>query len=147
MPRKDRRFTGQDLKRLYCKNLTPEQRHFFDILDCDWSDYSRLEKFEEVMDFLDDSGLLEDAMRMLPYGNYVEKAFRVAQFLLKGGDLTQIDYVPTMDYERLSTLGESVDLFIKGYQYQEPQAVRLLLDLIQGLEPPGTDVQFQLENQ
>lgn len=26
MPRKDRRFTGYDIARLYCKNLTPAQR-------------------------------------------------------------------------------------------------------------------------
>lgn len=32
MPRKDRRFTGEDIRRLYCRNLTPEGRKLVDAM-------------------------------------------------------------------------------------------------------------------
>lgn len=101
MPRKDRRFKGTDLRRLYCKNLTPDQRYFFDITDCDWSDYSTEEKVKKVLEALEESGLLDEVVDLLPYGQYIRKALAVAQFLLGEGDIVDVDWFPGLDWSNL----------------------------------------------
>ena len=114
MPRADRRFTGEDLKRLYCKNLTPKERYFFDILDCDWSDKSVQEKARDIFKALKESGLLDDALEYLPNGNYIKKALQVVYFLLDEGALGEIDFIPALDWKE--TLDE---LFNINERYQE----------------------------
>lgn len=99
MPRKDRRFTGDDVKRFYCKNLTPYQRHIFDILDCDWSDYSRAEQTEKLFKALLDSDLLRDLVNYLPGGNYIQLALNVIQYIIEGGVPEQIELFPVFDLE------------------------------------------------
>lgn len=98
MPRKDRRFKGQDLRRLYCRNLTPLQRRFFDITECDWEDLDAVEQTQKILEFLEESGLLEEAILLLPYGHYVVKVLNVAQFLLGGGALSEVDWIPGLDH-------------------------------------------------
>ena len=114
MARTDRRFTGEDLKRLYCKNLTPRERHFFDILDCDWSDKSASEKVRDIFEALKDSGLLDDALDYIPNGNYIKKALQVVYFLLDDGVLGEIDWVPTMEWKEILD-----DLFNVKERYEE----------------------------
>lgn len=74
MARSDRRFTGEDLRRLYCKNLTPVQRAVFDSTTCDWDDYSTAEQVKAVLDFLANSDVVEDLLDLLPYGGLVKLA-------------------------------------------------------------------------
>lgn len=52
MARKDRRFTAEDVKRFYCKNLSPEDRAFHDMLECDWEDLTTLEKAIKLLELL-----------------------------------------------------------------------------------------------
>lgn len=82
MPRKDPRFTGDDLKRLYCKNLSPSERKIFDVLTCDWDDYSFEEKAEKIFDSLLDAA--GDVVQYLPYGHYISLALDGIQLLLDG---------------------------------------------------------------
>lgn len=110
MPRKDRRFKGEDLRRLYCKNLTPTQRRLFDITVCDWDDYSPLEKVVEIMDALVETGLLDQIAAYVPRGQYVKQAVEMARLILGGADLAQIDYVPISFLDQISGLfKDSVD--------------------------------------
>lgn len=95
MPRKDRRFSGEDLRRLYCKNLTPTQRRLFDITVCDWSDYDIQEKTKQIFDALFETGLIDEVASLLPRGQLLKDAFALANLVISGGDLSQIDYVPT----------------------------------------------------
>lgn len=107
MPRRDRRFTGEDIRRLYCKNLTPLQRHFFDITDCDWDDYDPVEKTTKFLEALFDSGLMDEVELYLPgTGKRIKQFAGLALFLLKGGDLTEIDYVPVSFFDKLGGLIE-----------------------------------------
>lgn len=114
MPRRDRRFTGEDVKRLYCKNLTPQQRHYFDLLDCDWSDYSAEEKVKQFLEELKDSGLLDELVDLIPGGVYVRKLLLTANALLEFGELKGIDLIPTIEWK--STLDE---LFNIKREYKE----------------------------
>lgn len=114
MPRTDRRFTGEDLKRLYCKNLTPKERYFFDILECDWSDKSAQEKVRDIFKALKDSGLLDDALEYLPNGNYIKKALQVVYFLFDEGALGELDWIPALDWKDVLD-----DLFNVKERYEE----------------------------
>jgi len=87
MPRKDRRFTGEDLRRIYCKNLNARQRRLFDIIECDWEDYSSEEKAEKVMDVILE--IAEEVIQFLPYSNLLSLAIDGIKLLLDGeiGDI------------------------------------------------------------
>lgn len=104
MPRKDRRFTGADLRRLYCKNLTAPQRYFFDITTCDWDDYDPVEKTIKFLEALFESGLMDEIAMYLPEGTRIKQFVGLALFLMKGGDLTAIDYVPVNFLDQLGGL-------------------------------------------
>lgn len=91
MPRKDRRFTGDDLKRIYCKNLDARQRKLFDIIDCDWSDYELEEQAEKVFDTILE--IADTVVDLLPYGNYVSLAIDGIRLLLSG-DIDKIELLP-----------------------------------------------------
>ena len=119
MPRADRRFTGEDLKRLYCKNLTPKERYFFDILECDWSDKSAQEKVRDIFKALKDSGLLDDALEYLPNGNYIKKAMQVVYFLLEEGALEELDWIPALDWKE--TLDDLFDINERYREFEEAQ--------------------------
>jgi len=85
MPRKDRRFTGDDVRRIYCKNLTPFQRAVFEATDCDWSDYSTLEQAKKVVDFVADNDAIHELIGdFVPYGNYINLALDAISALLDG---------------------------------------------------------------
>jgi hypothetical protein len=103
MPRKDRRFTGEDIRRIYCNNLTPIQRHLFDITDCNWSQYSTEEQVKKVFKALFDSGLLDDFIRLVPGGNYIGLALDVIRNILElgAGGVNMIDLVPVFDLQSL----------------------------------------------
>ena len=94
MPRANRQFTGEDLRRLHCRNLSPTQRRLFDITVCDWDDYDALEKITKIMDALVETGLLDEISSLVPRGIYVKQAIEMARLILSGKDLSQIDYVP-----------------------------------------------------
>ena len=119
MPRADRRFTGEDLKRLYCKNLTPKERYFFDILECDWSDKSAQEKVRDIFKALKESGLLDDALEYLPNGNYIKKALQVVYFLLDEGALEELDWIPALDWKE--TLDDLFDINERYREFEEAQ--------------------------
>ena len=119
MPRADRRFTGEDLKRLYCKNLTPKERYFFDILECDWSDKSAQEKVRDIFKALKESGLLDDALEYLPNGNYIKKAMQVVYFLLEEGALEELDWIPALDWKE--TLDDLFDINERYREFEEAQ--------------------------
>ena len=119
MPRADRRFTGEDLKRLYCKNLTPKERYFFDILECNWSDKSAQEKVRDIFKALKDSGLLDDALDYLPNGNYIKKALQVVYFLLDDGALEELDWIPALDWKE--TLDDLFDINERYREFEEAQ--------------------------
>lgn len=104
MPRKDRRFTGADIRRLYCKNLTPVQRYYFDITTCDWDDYDPTEKLIKFLEALFESGLMEEIEIYLPNGSRIKQFIGLALFLLKGGDLAAIDYVPVNFLDQIGGL-------------------------------------------
>jgi hypothetical protein len=111
MPRKDRRFTGEDVRRIYCNNLTPLQRYFFDITDCNWSQYSTHEQLKKVFQSLFDSDLLEDIVGLLPGGNYINLAMDVIINILEGQGITLLDLIPVWDLE--SMLGEKNEELLK----------------------------------
>ena len=119
MPRADRRFTGEDLKRLYCKNLTPKERYFFDILECNWSDKSAQEKVRDIFKALKESGLLDDALEYLPNGNYIKKALQVVYFLLDEGALEELDWIPALDWKE--TLDDLFDINERYREFEEAQ--------------------------
>lgn len=102
------------MKRLYCKNLTPKERYFFDILECDWSDKSAQEKVRDIFKALKDSGLLDDALDYLPNGNYIKKALQVVYFLLDEGALGELDWIPALDWKDVLD-----DLFNVKERYEE----------------------------
>lgn len=104
MPRRDRRFTGEDIRRIYCKNLTPQQRRFFDITTCDWDDYSVPEKVTQLLEALFDTGMMDEIEILIPNGGLIKQAAGIALFLLKGGDLREIDYVPVNFLDQLGHL-------------------------------------------
>jgi len=127
MPRRDRRFTGDDLRRLYCKNLSPLQRRFFDITSCDWADLNAVEQTQEVFQFLEDSGLIHELLDRVPYGYYIEKAIRMSQYLLGGGDISEIAWIPTMDYTEVEELsGRIMDAIHTAEEENRPKVVRFL---------------------
>lgn len=107
MPRKDRRFTGDDVKRFYCKNLTPYQRHLFDIMDCDWSDYTTAEQIEIIVKTVFNSDMLRDIVHYLPGGNYLSLALNVVEYLIEGGAPEQIELFPVQDLEETLELLKS----------------------------------------
>lgn len=113
MPRKDRRFTGSDLRRLYCKNLEYGQRYIFDISECDWSDLSAEEKIRKIVETIDDTGLM-DAIDLLPGGPYIRRALAVVQFLLDHGNISEVDWFPGLDWSKLLD-----DLFNVQERYDE----------------------------
>jgi hypothetical protein len=101
--RKDRRFTGEDVRRIYCKNLGATQRRLFDITTCDWSDYDSIEKFRIIFKALRDSGLLDDLIYLMPCGNYLRLAFDVIANLIESDSAVPlgIDWFPVVDIEKL----------------------------------------------
>jgi hypothetical protein len=86
---------------LYCKNLRPDQRYIFDISECDWSDLSAEEKIKKIVEALEDSGLMDEIVELLPGGNYIRRALAVVQFLLGQGDIREVDWFPGMDWSTL----------------------------------------------
>jgi hypothetical protein len=102
VPRKDRRFTGEDLRRIYCRNLTAEQRYLFDCLDCDWDRLSNLEKARRVLDTV--LNLLEPILDAIPYGGKVRDALDFAVRILSlinrgiGPDVLEIPDYPELPW-------------------------------------------------
>lgn len=70
MPRRFRQFTAEDVKRFYCRNLSPADRALFDQLDCDWSDLTDLEKVIRILDVVN-SPPFSYIFDMLPLGGVV----------------------------------------------------------------------------
>lgn len=82
MPRKDRRFTGDDLRRLYCKNLSPVQRRLFDLTSCDFADLDEQEIALKLVSILL-SPPLSDAIELLPGGGWGIKGLEAVQLILQ----------------------------------------------------------------
>lgn len=108
MPRKDRRFTGDDLRRLYCKNLTYEQQQVFDAISCDdYWDLDELGKVVLILEFIVD--YFGPFIELAPYGNYVVKFLDWATWILKVGDkLGELPYLQDIDYFELPIEGELI---------------------------------------
>jgi hypothetical protein len=81
MPRKNRRFTGEDVKRFYCRNLSPQQRTIFDGLTCDWEDMTEEERLEMILNWAQE--VLDQILSAIPYGRNIAKALMIALHLLK----------------------------------------------------------------
>jgi len=81
MPRKDRRFTGDDVRRIYCRHLTPTQRFIFDRLTCNLADLDEQEIAQEMVSALS-SPPLSYLWDVLPYGHYVSHSLDAIALLL-----------------------------------------------------------------
>ena len=88
MPRKDRRFTGEDLVRLYCRNLAPDQRAVVDAIGlyCPNKEQGREERMIALLTALT-TPPLADAIALLPGGNYIGKALEII-LAVGSGDLS-----------------------------------------------------------
>lgn len=91
MARKNRAFTGDDLKRLYCKNISPNQRAIFDVLECDWEDLSDFEQLRKIWDIF--KGLADNVIQLLPYGNYLALAIDAMTLLLEN-NIIGVQFLP-----------------------------------------------------
>jgi hypothetical protein len=91
MARKYRLFTGDDVKRLYCKNLSSTQRVIFDSLECDWDDLSDMEQLKKIWDVF--KGIVDNSIQLLPYGNYLALAMDAITLLLDN-NLVDVQFLP-----------------------------------------------------
>lgn len=96
MPRKDRRFTGEDVKRFYCKNLTPEQRQIFEAIDCDWSDLDLREKVLRLVETLN-APPLSYIWDMLPGGGVATILLDMIALILEFRPEDAIPLLPAPD--------------------------------------------------
>lgn len=107
MPRSDRRFTGDDLLRLYCRNLTPEQRAIVDAVGLGSCGDGHLNPDDIVARVVSAlvSPPLSYVVGRLPAGKYLLDALQAADFLLKHAADTDTD--PAQYYEYFIQLSRS----------------------------------------
>jgi len=83
MPRKDRRFKAEDVLRIYCLHLEPEQKALVDAIGlvCD----EQVESDDLLIMLLDMllSSPFIDVIRLAPASDYIEGALQFALVLLQ----------------------------------------------------------------
>lgn len=96
MPRKDRRFTADDILRFYCANLTPMQKALVDAAGLDSCGGVRSDE-ERVVALLRalTTRPLSRVVRLLPGGNYISQALEVLLAVAEGDlDIDGVELIP-----------------------------------------------------
>lgn len=81
MPRKNRRFTGEDILRLYCRNLTASQQAIVDAVGFGCADMDDEDLVRSLLEALS-SPPLSDIIDRLPGGSYILAGIELAIVIL-----------------------------------------------------------------